>query len=273
MREFPKFIEVEKGHINVAETFYSIQGEGKYIGHPAIFLRTQGCVLNCEWCDTYNVWKQGKIYSYEELYDSWKSIPYYMNQHLILTGGEPLLRQDEINGFIHYLSSVHRGFNQIEVETSGTILPGRDFLQWEHPHYNVSPKLENSGMGMSRRNRVDPMNYFSTISWNIGGEMNNEFKSVIRSDGKNVYEFVKDYYPATASFKFVVRNREDVEEAIDTYIKPYDINPSEVYLMAESVTREQLMEREKDVVELAKEFGFNYSTRLQLHIWNKATGV
>ena len=33
--------------IKVSELFYSIQGEGKYMGVPSIFLRTFGCNFTC----------------------------------------------------------------------------------------------------------------------------------------------------------------------------------------------------------------------------------
>jgi len=41
----------KQGHLRVSEFFYgTIQGEGIYTGHPAAFLRLQGCTLNCTWC-------------------------------------------------------------------------------------------------------------------------------------------------------------------------------------------------------------------------------
>ena len=40
----------------VAETFYSIQGEGATVGQPAIFVRLQGCSVGCGWCDTKYSW-------------------------------------------------------------------------------------------------------------------------------------------------------------------------------------------------------------------------
>jgi len=249
MREFPKFIETKKG-LAISETFYSIQGEGKFIGVPSVFLRTQGCVLNCEWCDTYNVWKNGNIYSYEELLNLWKERNIYQmllkpNVHLILTGGEPLIRQTELSGFLNYVKDLDSNFNPtIEIETSGTVKPRKSLLSNFNLYFNVSPKLKSSGMEMDRRNRFDVMTYFSLLS--------NTKKAV---------------------FKFVVANKEDVEEAFKTYIDPYNLNIKSVYLMAESQTREQLQKREIEVVELAKEYGLNYSTRLHLHIWDKATGV
>ena len=34
--------------IKLAELFYSIQGEGRYMGVPSVFLRTFGCNFTCD---------------------------------------------------------------------------------------------------------------------------------------------------------------------------------------------------------------------------------
>ena len=48
--------------LDVSERFYSIQGEGKYAGYPAYFIRLSHCNLNCVFgkyrCDTFDVWKK-----------------------------------------------------------------------------------------------------------------------------------------------------------------------------------------------------------------------
>ncbi len=64
-----------------------------------------------------------------------------------------------------------------------------------------------------------------------------------------------------------------MEEAIETYIEPFAIPRHSIYLMPLSSTRDEFIERSPEVVELCKEFGFSFSPRLQLIIWNRRTGV
>jgi 7-carboxy-7-deazaguanine synthase len=40
----------------VMEVFASIQGEGRYVGEPQVFLRLSGCPMRCAWCDTPGSW-------------------------------------------------------------------------------------------------------------------------------------------------------------------------------------------------------------------------
>ncbi|MDE1853293.1 MAG: 7-carboxy-7-deazaguanine synthase QueE [Thaumarchaeota archaeon] len=239
-----EFFAPKSDEVWVSETFYSVQGEGKYAGVPAVFLRTQGCNLLCRWpCDTIPVWKEGRLYSYEELYKLWKRNEWVgsfeKGAHLVLTGGEPMERQEELTGFLTFLRDKGLG-SFVEVETNTTTSPKPSFDAFIQ-HYTCSPKLSNSGMPVGRRRRVEVIENF------------------IEND--------------RAVFKFVIDARSDLKELLDDYIEPFGISPSRVYLMPEATSEAELREKSIWLIEICKAHSFNYSPRLQLSIWNRLTGV
>ncbi|MFH1284047.1 MAG: 7-carboxy-7-deazaguanine synthase QueE [Candidatus Peregrinibacteria bacterium] len=118
--------------MQISEIFYSIQGEGTNLGIPAVFLRLSGCNLRCEWCDTAYAWKKGKEMKTSEILSKIKSFPAH---HLVITGGEPLLQQDELKLLLELLKNYY-----IEIETNGTIKPKISRLVNQ---YNCSPKSQN----------------------------------------------------------------------------------------------------------------------------------
>ena len=70
----------------VNETFYSIQGEGRHTGMPAVFLRLSGCSMNCSFCDTKYAFGAGKEMGAEALLND---LAQYPVKTVIITGGEP----------------------------------------------------------------------------------------------------------------------------------------------------------------------------------------
>lgn len=228
------FLKCGDGEIAVSETFRSFQGEGPSAGRPAVFLRLQGCNLACVWCDTIDTWVRGEIYSYGELLDLWDRSGWIKDLRegymLVITGGEPMLRQREVEGFIRFFIDRYGFKPRIEVETNGTVSPSRE-IEGYVDQFNVSPKLSNSLMPRMIRFREE----------------------VLR-------RFVKT---GKAIFKFVIVSEEDVKEVME-YINVIPIPPERVYLMPESRTREQYLERLKIVENLCARYGFNLSPRLHL---------
>jgi len=72
------------------EAFYTIQGEGKFTGHPAYFIRLGGCDVGCVWCDVKESWEAGKwpVLAIEKIVDD---ACFYPGRLVVITGGEPLL--------------------------------------------------------------------------------------------------------------------------------------------------------------------------------------
>ena len=88
---------------NVVEKFVSINGESKFAGQLAVFIRFRGCNLNCVYCDTK--WANtadapAEQMTKEEIYDYIKSTGV---RNVTLTGGEPLL-QKGIQELLEYFS-------------------------------------------------------------------------------------------------------------------------------------------------------------------------
>ena len=75
----------------IAEIFHSLQGEGELTGVPSVFVRTSGCNLRCNWCDTpYASWKpEGKPFTVEQVVAAVQAYP--LARHVVLTGGEPMI--------------------------------------------------------------------------------------------------------------------------------------------------------------------------------------
>ncbi len=139
--------------MQVAEIFYSIQGEGVTAGLPAVFVRLQGCTVGCSWCDTKYTWdpEAGSAVNLDALVEE---VSAYPCRRAVVTGGEPL----ESPSFALLLKALGvQGFT-IEVETSGTVPPPPSVdrsVQW-----NVSLKLAGSDVDEARRLKPDAIRAF-----------------------------------------------------------------------------------------------------------------
>lgn len=118
--QVPERISREKGILDVHSVFSTIQGEGPFCGHPAVFVRLAGCNLQCPLCDTEYTNGRAKM-DMSKLMDAIELDLFYTKSKaklIVITGGEPF-RQPEVVSFINFLIDI-KGF-RVQVETNGTM--------------------------------------------------------------------------------------------------------------------------------------------------------
>lgn len=128
----------------VNEIFYSLQGEGRWMGRPAVFVRMSGCNLKCPFCDTdfrgYSEMSADDILSrcLEEGGEC---------RFIVLTGGEPSLQVDE-----QLIATLHQAGYYLSMETNGThaIPEGIDWV-------TCSPKVDFTEGGEPIVKQVDEL--------------------------------------------------------------------------------------------------------------------
>jgi organic radical activating enzyme len=112
----------------VNEIFYSLQGEGRWAGTAATFIRLAGCNLNCEWCDTDHTEKFVATEQHLLSHCSKNA-----SDHVVITGGEPCLQD-----LMPFLLLADEHGLLVHLETNGTI-DLRRFGWWLY-WITVSPK-------------------------------------------------------------------------------------------------------------------------------------
>lgn len=114
--------------MRVNEVFKSLQGEGRYMGIPVVFVRLQGCSLHCPWCDSSGTWddEAGTEMTVDELLGTVQS---KMRRQgiIVVTGGEPTEQAAELYAFVQ--QAKYEGW-RCHLETNGTNEISRGYFEW-----------------------------------------------------------------------------------------------------------------------------------------------
>lgn len=113
----------------IMEHFYTLQGEGKYTGTSAYFIRIGGCDVGCVWCDVKESW-DAAIHPKMSVEELKNIVVQYPGDLVVITGGEPAMY--DLTVLIEALHSIGK---YVAIETSGTSNLIGD-VDW----YTFSPK-------------------------------------------------------------------------------------------------------------------------------------
>ncbi len=228
--------------MRISEIFYSIQGEGRLLGVPSVFVRTSGCNLRCRWCDTpYTSWQpEGKTWSVKNILSE---IEKYPARHVVITGGEPLLAPD-IEELTHQLKQLGA---HITIETAATI-----FKPLAADLISMSPKLANSTPWKKAQGEFAAMHEKRRLNYAV----------------MEKYLAGYDY-----QLKFVVDRLEDIAEVRAVVGQLPNVDAAKVMLMAQGIKPAELLRKAKWIVEWCKEYGYSYTPRLHIQLFGNRRGT
>lgn len=289
--------------IKVAELFYSVQGEGRFMGVPSVFLRTFGCNFKCEGfgmsrgqksdeylkvnpdlykdykmlplvstgCDSYASWDPrfkhlSPVVDSAGITDSIMDIlPHkgWKDEHLVITGGEPLLGWQR--AYPDLLSHEKMlPLKEITFETNGTQRLSKEFR-----HFLLDWTLRTGHgerAGLDTKRGWDRLTFSVSAKLSVSGE---KWEEAIQPEVVAEYEQVGYTY-----LKFVVATKEDAEEAeqaVNEYRKAGFKGP--VYLMPVGGVESVYHLNNRNVAELAMKKGWRYSDRLQVPLFKNEWGT
>ena len=317
--------------LRYSEMFYSLQGEGRYVGVPSLFLRLFGCNFECrgfgqdrdksKWipheemphtqdypdvkkledlpvphvgCDSSFSWgkKWGHLASYDDIdtlvkkmevfelmgwygdkeyhssptaYQLSRSLLQKDGVHLVITGGEPLLKgfQPALRELLYH-PDVLTQF--VTFETNGTqIFPYKTNYDFE-PSFPLVEVEHIRKFGINKN---------SGITWSVSPKLSNsgeKWEDAIIPDALLSY----NSWPMSFLYlKFVVRDEDDlteVKEAIMMY-RDAGVKIDAVYLMPETGPHGREPMCDYEVSQLALKYGYKYSPRLQINLFGNAWGT
>jgi organic radical activating enzyme len=282
--------------IKIAELFYSIQGEGRYMGVPSVFLRTFGCNFKCagfgmprgESSDEVDVIAEvaHMFTKYEELplvstgcdsYASWD--PRF--KHL-----SPLLTTDAIVERTMEILPFKRWEDEHLVITGGEPLLG---WQRAYPDLLDHPNMQNLKEITFETNGTQTLtddfklylhtwkshhnkDFWRDVTFSVSAKLS---CSGEHSDEAIKPETVCEYEEyGTAYLKFVVATEDDAEEALEA-VDIYRASgfKGHVYLMPVGGVESVYTLNNRRVAELAMKMGLRYSDRLQVPLFKNEWGT
>jgi 7-carboxy-7-deazaguanine synthase len=252
----------------------TIQGEGKFIGIPSIFVRLAGCNLRCVWtledgsisgCDTphasFDI-SNGNVMDVNEVEKLVKHNLGKIN-HVVITGGEPTLQHIPLIKLCKILkedTGVH-----ISIETNGTYFDKT--LSELIDFFSISPKLSNSVVSLDDKDKIS--HEYAEL-FPVEPEDNTPRPDIIQK----YIDMCRKNPEKDFQLKFVMTGESDIE-IIESEVLSKLIGwaPSDIVAMPLGSKRETLIETELKTAEAAIKQGWRFTPRLHINLFGDKEGV
>jgi len=282
--------------IKVAELFYSIQGEGRYMGVPSVFLRTFGCNFKCAGFGMPRGELSGEADELSEvahMFDRYEDLPLvstgcdsYASWHPDFKNLSPMLESAAIVDRIMAILPKQRWEDEHLVITGGEPLLGwqrayPDLL--DHPSMqglkeitfetNGTQKLSpDFASYLHRWKSHHDHDFFREVTFSVSAKLpgsGEAWAEAIRPEVVCEYEEYGNTY-----LKFVVATEEDIRDA-ERAVAEYRAAgfDGHVYLMPVGGVESVYTLNAKNVALAAMQRGWRYSDRLQLPLFSNAWGT
>jgi 7-carboxy-7-deazaguanine synthase len=283
--------------IKVSELFYSLQGEGQYVGVPSIFLRTFGCNFTCGGFGMplgEQSTERDTIAENINLYNSYESLP------LVSTGCDSFASWDFRFKHLSPMLSISAIVDRIvELLPNGKfgrdkhliLTGGEPLLGWQRSYPDLLDEIYRRDLDLGyltfETNGTQPLSdtlfsYLNDRAINAGLEVTFSISSKLPCSGEIWEEaiqpgVVKRYTELTGHrsyFKFVVSTEQDVKDA-HRAIKEYEsagINIP-VYLMPVGGVNSVYELNERQVADYCRDNGLRFSPRIQVPLYKNAWGT
>jgi 6-pyruvoyltetrahydropterin 2'-reductase len=236
--------------------FYTIEGEGEFVGQPSVFMRLAMCNLTCKGfasedspygCDSFVSWSKKNKLTFDEIFkilDETFYIDHLKNNAIFkITGGEPLIQEKQLLKFFEAFVNRYNFLPRIDFETNATLVPDNRWIYEFAATFTTSPKLTTNGDPEEKTYKPE------ALKWHVAHN---------------------------SGFKFVINTDFDIDEIWLKYVKDdkgINIPLNRIWFMPCCGSRKEHVERAIAVAEYAKALNVNFSPRLQLIIWDKALKV
>lgn len=290
--------------LTYTELFYSIQGEGRFVGVPSVFLRLFLCNFQCHGfgqsrdpalripvqemeymtmdisnvtrvedlpvpkigCDSSVAWaKKFKHLSKQEPVDDVADKIIALLPNLRFS--EPLGQE------VHLVITGGEPLLPVQQKALPDLL---DSLMEKSSYTLRNITFETNGTQTLTKEFIDFLNskpqlhvtFSVSTKLSVSGEL---FEDAVKPVAVTSYSLVKNHH---LYFKFVVRDKTDlpdVTRAMKTYAMA-NVAWDDVYLMPEGALLEGLQNTEKDIVELCMSTGYRFSPRLHVNLFGNSWG-